>query len=87
MTTALVVGTVKLKDRRKVGTIVRKIKMEWINAEKELPMDQEEVLVYTKAKNGVRNVDKGYWSGDRWIHRDCAKVTHWMPLPALPEGR
>lgn len=58
---------------------------EWHDARLSIPEDQEEVLVCTRSKNGVRNVDKGYWSIDRWIHRGRAEVTHWMPLPPFPE--
>lgn len=59
---------------------------EWISAEEKLPPEGEEVLVCTKSKNGVRNIDKGYWIIDRFIHRGNAKVTHWMPLPEPPKG-
>ena len=58
---------------------------EWISVHDKLPEDQEEVLVCAKSKNGVRNIDKGYLSIDRFIHRGRAQVTHWMPLPAFPE--
>lgn len=58
---------------------------EWCDARAEIPVDQEEVLVCTRSKNGVRNIDKGYWSIDHWIHRGRAEVTHWMPLPDFPE--
>ena len=58
---------------------------EWISVEDELPEDQEEVLVCTCSKNGIRNIDKGYMAIDRFIHRGCAEVTHWMPLPHLPK--
>lgn len=57
----------------------------WIPVEKKIPPDQEEVLVLTRSKNGVRNVDKGYWAIDHFIHRGRAEVTHWMPLPETPE--
>lgn len=57
----------------------------WIPVEKKIPHDQEEVLVLTRSKNGVRNVDKGYWAIDHFIHRGRAEVTHWMLLPELPE--
>ena len=59
---------------------------EWISVEDELPEDQEEVLVSTRSKNGIRNIDKGYMAIDRFIHRGCAEVTHWMPLPKPPKG-
>ena len=35
--------------------------------------------------NGVRNIDRGYMAIDRFIHRGCAEVTHWMSLPHLPK--
>lgn len=57
----------------------------WIPVTEEIPTDQEEVLVLTRSKNGVRNVDKGYWAIDHFIHRGRAEVTHWMPLPGWPE--
>ena len=53
----------------------------WIPVTEKIPPDQEEVLVLTRSKNGVRNVDKGYWAIDHFIHRGRAQVTHWMPLP------
>ena len=57
----------------------------WISVKDRLPEDQVEVLVLTRSKKGMRNVDKGYWSIDHFVHRGCAQVTHWMPLPELPE--
>ena len=59
---------------------------EWISVKDRLPEDQEEVLVCTRSKNGVRNIDKGYMAIDRFIHRGRAEVTHWMPLPKPPKG-
>ena len=58
---------------------------EWISVKDELPEDQEEVLVCTCSKNGIRNIDKGYMAIDHFIHRGRAEVTHWMPLPQPPE--
>ena len=55
---------------------------EWISVNDRLPEDQEEVLVCTRSKNGVRNIDKGYMAIDRFIHRGRAEVTHWMPIPS-----
>lgn len=63
----------------------REGKMEWISVRGRLPEDQVEVLVATRSKNGVRNIDKGYLAIDHFIHRGCAEVTHWMPMPALPK--
>ena len=59
---------------------------EWISVDDRLPVDQEEVLVCTRSKNGIRNIDKGYMAIDRFIHRGRAEVTHWMPLPNPPKG-
>ena len=59
---------------------------EWISVADKIPPDQEEVLVLTQSKNGVRNVDKGYWAIDHFIHRGRSQVTHWMPLPETPKG-
>lgn len=55
----------------------------WIPVADKIPPDQEEVLVLTRSKNGVRNVDKGYWAIDHFIHRGRSEVTHWMPLPGV----
>ena len=57
----------------------------WIPVTEKIPPDQEEVLVLTRSKNGVRNVDKGYWAIDHFIHRGRAEVTRWMQLPEPPE--
>ena len=59
---------------------------EWISVKDKLPEDQVEVLVLTRSMKGMRNVDKGYWSIDHFIHRGRAQVTHWMPLPNPPKG-
>ena len=59
---------------------------EWISVADKIPPDQEEVLVLTQSKNGVRNVDKGYWAIDHFIHRGRSEVTHWMPIPQPPSG-
>ena len=59
---------------------------EWVSVDDRLPEDQEEVLVCTHSKNGIRNIDKGYMAIDRFIHRGRAEVTHWMPMPQLPKG-
>ena len=69
------------------GLIVNGVTVqEWISVKDRLPEDQEEVLVCTRSKNGIRNIDKGYMAIDRFIHRGCAEVTHWMPLPQPPKG-
>jgi hypothetical protein len=64
---------------------MRRKLMNWISVRDRLPEDQVEVLVATRSKNGVRNIDKGYLAIDHFIHRGRAEVTHWMPLPELPK--
>ena len=64
---------------------VEAVQQRWIPVSENLPPDQEEVLVLTLSRNGVRNADKGYWAIDHFIHRGRAQVTHWMPLPEPPE--
>ena len=59
--------------------------VDWISVRDRLPEDQEEVLVCTLSKNGMRNIDKGYMAIDHFIHRGRAQVTHWMPLPEMPK--
>ncbi len=61
----------------------------WISVDERVPDDEESVLIVTKAKNGAMNVDKGYYTkdkfGDKWVRRGSAEVRWWMPIPALPE--
>lgn len=59
-------------------------KERWVSVGKEMPEDGKEVLVCTVTQKGVRNVDKGYRMGERFVHRGSAEVTHWMPLPPFP---
>lgn len=60
-------------------------RMDWISVRDRLPEDQVEVLVATRSKNGVRNIDKGYLAIDHFIHRGRAEVTHWLPMPEPPK--
>lgn len=57
----------------------------WIPVTEKLPKNEDYVLVCTRSRNGSRNVDKGYCYNGGWAHIGTAKVTHWMPLPRLPE--
>ncbi len=56
---------------------------EWISPEREIPPEGEEVLVLTQNKKGIRNIDKGYWVIDHFIHRGTAWVIGWMKLPEM----
>lgn len=59
--------------------------IDWIKLSERQPEDDRDVLVVTRSKNGNRNIDKGYWDGKRMIHRGSSEVTHWAPIPKLPE--
>lgn len=78
-------GCAIIRAAAKEIEILREKVPKWIPVTEKIPPDQEEVLVLTRSKNGVRNVDKGYWAIDHFIHRGRSEVTHWMPLPGLPE--
>ena len=58
---------------------------QWFSVKDKLPETEEEVLVLTVSKTGNVNVDKGYLLNGRFVHRGSAVVTHWMPLPEMPE--
>lgn len=62
----------------------------WISVEDELPEDYEDVqfTAYDYVYEGyhVKSVPEWVSSGGLYIHGNrYADVTHWMPLPALPE--
>ena len=61
------------------------LREQWISVKDGLPETEEEVLVLTVSKTGNVNVDKGYLLNGRFVHRGSAVVTHWMPLPDLPD--
>lgn len=57
----------------------------WHSVKDRLPRNDHDVLVACRSKNGVYNIDKGYYNGERMVHRGHAEVTHWMPLPEAPK--
>ncbi len=60
--------------------------MSWISVTDRTPEDDEIVLVVCKAKNGNRSVNRAFYDGAFWHGSgSMAGVTHWMPLPDLPE--
>ena len=73
-----------LQDARTVDA-AEVLRDQWISVKDKLPETEEEVLVLTVSKTGNVNVDKGYLLNGRFVHRGSAVVTHWMPLPELPE--
>jgi ATP:corrinoid adenosyltransferase len=58
----------------------------WISAKERLPEDRVEVLVYDE-DDGILIAShyEDYWEGaDEYANYN--KVTHWMPMPAIPKG-
>jgi hypothetical protein len=71
------------------------VSTDWVPVTERLPEDLEDVLVvrvHGKIGDGPV-VDMGWWYDGHWWMvgedfplSDAAEVTHWMPLPALPES-
>ena len=58
----------------------------WINAGKVLPEEKLRVLVCTKTKKGVMNINIAYHSDGMWHgNGSMAGVIAWKPLPNFPE--
>lgn len=58
----------------------------WIDANKILPKDDLKVLVCCRTKKGIRSINMAYRFNDCWHgNGSMSGVTHWQPLPALPE--
>lgn len=89
MSTAAACTAAPYSERRRRGSFggakqpEGKERKEWISPEREIPPEGEEVLVLTQSKKGIRNIDKGYWVIDRFIHRGTARVIGWMSLPEM----
>ena len=61
---------------------------EWISVTERLPKPHETVLVIRRNQRKKLSVECGYYmgSGDWQVGTRLTRpVTHWMPLPALPE--
>ena len=62
----------------------------WIPVSERLPEIGVRVLFYN---NFIKNIHKGWYSGDEWVSEigvfyngdKLKRITHWMPLPKLPE--
>lgn len=63
----------------------------WHDAALEKPPEGERVLCVKMPKNGNRDLCFGAYYPDReygtgWVTSgSCDNVTHWMPLPKMPE--
>ena len=58
---------------------------DWISVKDRLPDAEDRVLCCTLTKKGTRNVIIGYYMDGAWRCGMNSNVTHWMPLPELPE--
>lgn len=60
----------------------------WIGVNEWLPEDDQRVLVVCRTKKGVQSVNLAYyWNGTWHGQGSMAGVTHWMPLPPVPEAK
>lgn len=59
--------------------------MEWIKCSDRLPYENQDVLVFLKS--GIISIERITFpkDGNLWSCIDKHCITHWMPLPNLPE--
>ena len=58
----------------------------WISVEERLPEHEDRVLVACRTKKGAQSINLAYYSDGFWHGQgSMSGVTHWMPLPDLPE--
>lgn len=64
---------------------------DWISTEKELPAESEEVLLLCRSFYEIGYWwsidDDRYWSNQEGLMFPFTDVTHWMPLPELPNEK
>ncbi len=59
---------------------------EWISVDERLPEENIRVLVCCQTKKGVRSINIAYQTYKFWHgYGSMSGVTHWMPLPEMPE--
>lgn len=66
-------------------TLINRLLHPWIPVDQMLPPDDMRVLCLTRTKKGTYNAIVGYHADDRWCCGMNSNVTHWMPVPELPE--
>lgn len=59
--------------------------LRWIRSEDRVPETDGYVLCCTRTKAGQKSVVRGYHADGRWCCGMNSNVTHWMPLPEVPE--
>lgn len=62
-------------------------KVKWISVKDDMPVEDENALLYAHYK-GYKFIVSGWWSEeDGWMLDGdylCSEVTHWMPQPRPP---
>lgn len=64
--------------------------MDWISVKQQLPQAKHPVLVLTNVEANdyqeFNHMQVAYLEEEKWVTKDSllAEVTHWMPLPPLP---
>lgn len=59
----------------------------WIPVEERLPKENEEVLAYNAENEEVIACDYHHKMFHCWPDVFGKSITHWMPLPQLPQGK
>ncbi len=62
------------------------MKNNWVDIRERMPNVKEEVLVTDGREQYVAWFSDKCWTYSYCCGCLCDKVTHWMPLPELPEG-
>ena len=61
-------------------------KYKWISVKDKLPEPLSQCLVYSPRRNNARKIETATYTKLGWITATYfPEVTHWMPLPELPE--
>ena len=79
--------------RRVINSLIDKLveaeelleKYEWISVNDRLPEEGIVVIVYGRIYSERKSVDIDYVDKSGNFHYCDKEVTHWMPLPPLPE--
>ena len=58
---------------------------DWISVKDRLPENDDHVLCCTETKAGRKGIVLGYYMGGMWRCGMNSNVTHWQPLPTMPE--